>query len=258
MESPRNYRCQGIVLRRVNVGEADRIITLYTREKGKLQAIAKGARKSLSKLAGSTELFTYGRYFLASGRDLDILTQSEIKEPFPRIRTDLKRIAYATYFVELINGLIEEFEPNYELFDTLLSALYLLEGEVDPEIVGRYFELQVMSQLGYRPELDRCIRCDAEPSSEQIPFSPSLGGRVCEECGPIPEDVIYLSKETGDAMKRLLASDARTVRDVKLSDKAREELSRAMRWHVRYRLDKDLKSMDFIDSLSAPSVPPED
>lgn len=256
MESPRTYRCQSIVLRRVNVGEADRIITLYTREKGKLAAVAKGARKGLSKLSGATELFTFGKYFLASGRELDILTQAEIKEPFPTIRTDLKRIAYATYFVELINNLIEEREPNYDLFDTLLSALYLLEGGVDPEIVGRYFELQVMSMLGYRPELDRCIRCDAEPITDQVAFSPSLGGRVCPECGPIPEDVIYLSKESADAIRRLLAADARTVRDIQLKDEIKEEVGRAMRWHVRYRLDRELKSAEFIHSLSALSAPP--
>jgi DNA repair protein RecO (recombination protein O) len=239
------------VLRRINIGETDRVVTLYTREKGKLSGVAKGARKALSKLSGATELFTYGRYFLGAGRDLDVLTQAEIKESFPGLRRDLKRIAHATYMVEMINALVEEREPNYDLFDTLLSALYLIEAEIDPEIVARYFELQTMSILGYRPELDRCIRCAAEPNDEELAFSPSLGGRVCGGCGPLPDDTIYLSPEAADALKTLLASEPTALRDMRLSDEVKEVLYQAMRWYVRYRLDRELKSVEFIQALAA-------
>ncbi len=251
MESSRTYRANAIVLRRINIGETDRIVTLYTREKGKLSAVAKGARKPISRLAGATELFTYGLYFLAVGRDLDIITQAEIKESFPRIRRDLQRIAHATYLTEMVNALVEEREHNYDLFDTLLSAMYLLEGEVDPEIVSRYFELQIMSLMGYRPELYHCLRCDSSPAGPGIIFSPSLGGMVCDECGPAPEDVVYLSGESADAMRFLLSAQPSQLKDLVLPPAVKEELFRAIRWYVRYRIDREIKSSEFIQTLAA-------
>ncbi|MBI2844250.1 MAG: DNA repair protein RecO [Armatimonadetes bacterium] len=251
MEAGRTYRATAIVLRRVNIGETDRVIALYTREKGKISGIAKGARKALSKLAGASELFTYGRYFLAVGRELDIITQTEIRESFPRIRGDLKRVAHATYIAELVNALVEEHEANFELFDTLLSALYLLEGGVDPEIVARYFELQVMSLMGYRPELDRCLRCDRAPAGEGVMFSPSSGGVVCEECGPLPDDVIYLSGESATAMRRLLAAEPQALKDMQFAPAVKDELFHAIRWYVRYRTDREIKSTEFIQALAA-------
>lgn len=249
MESPRTYRAAAIVLRRINIGETDRIVTLYTREKGKLSSIAKGARRHLSKLAGATELFTYGRYFLASGRELDIITQTEVKESFPGIRKDLNRIAHATYICEMVNAFVEEREANYGIFDTLLSALYLLESEVDPEVVARYFELNLMSLMGYRPELDQCIRCDVHPAGAGIYFSPSMGGRVCKECGPLPDDAIHLNKETADAMRILLTAEPGTLRKLEFSKEVKQELFRIIHWYVRYRTDHDLKSSEFIHAL---------
>jgi DNA repair protein RecO (recombination protein O) len=251
VEAARTYRAAAIVLRRVNVGETDRIVTFYTREKGKLSAIAKGARKPISRLAGATELFTCGRYFLAVGRELDVLTQAEARESFPGIRKDLNRIAHATYLVELTGALIEEREPNYDLFDTLLSSLYLLEGGVDPEITARHFELQVMSRLGYRPEIDRCLRCDKQPTTDLVAFSPSLGGRVCEECGPLPDDVIHLGAESADAMRKLLAAEPQVLRNLSLPEAVKQDLFQALRWYLRYRMDSELKSTEFIQALSA-------
>lgn len=255
MEASRTYRANAIVLKRVNIGETDRVVTLYTREKGKLSAVAKGARRAASKLAAATEPFNYGRYFVAVGKDLDVITQAEGLHSFHTIRSDLDRIAYATYLLELTNALVEEREANYELFDTLLSALYLLENEIDPRIVARYFDLQIMSLTGYRPELDVCLRCGATPKSEGIAFSPTLGGRACDECGPLPNDVIYLSGESVGAMRLLLRADARQVAQMNISNPIKDEISEAIRWYVRYRLDRDLKSAEFIQALAAADKP---
>jgi len=251
MESPRTYRASAIILRRINIGETDRIVTLYTREKGKLSSIAKGARRHLSKLAGATELFTYGKYFLASGRDLDIITQTEVKESFPEIRKNLDRIAHAAYICEMVNIFVEEREANYGIFDTLLSALYLLESGVDPKVVARYFELNLMSMMGYRPELDQCIRCSAHPSGDGMYFSPSMGGRVCKECGPLPDDVIHLNKETADAMRILLAAEPGVLRMLEFSEEVKQELFKIIHLYIRYRTGRDLKSLEFIHILGS-------
>src|SRR5579863_4167977 len=117
------YKADAIVLHRTNLGETDKILTLLCRENGKLGAVAKGSRRPGSKLSGATELYTYSRFLLAIGKNLDIVSQCEIRESFPALRGDLALLSRATYLCELTDRLVEEREPNPEVFDMLLSAL---------------------------------------------------------------------------------------------------------------------------------------
>ena len=245
------YRANGIVLRRTNLGETDRIVTLYTREHGKLSAVAKGARRPISRLAASTELFTYARYLLATGRNLDVVTQAETRESFPSIRDDIGAIAYATYLIELVGEMSEDRAPHPDLFDTLLSSLYMIESGIDPEIVTRAFELQFMTVSGYKPHLESCGRCGASLPAEQVSFSPSFGGALCEECGPLPEDAIMVRRQTLDAMISLLTAEPTQIRDMVIPEEMRTEMANVMRWHIRYRLERELKSAGFIQALKA-------
>jgi DNA repair protein RecO (recombination protein O) len=250
VEASRTYRADGIVLRRVNIGETDRVVTLFTRSKGKIGTIAKGARKALSKLAAATEPFIYGRYMLAVGQNLDVMTQVEIRESFPDVRKDVERVGHAMYFLELVDSFLDEREPNREIFDTLLSSLYMLEGGVVPQVVARSFELKLLVLLGYGPQLSACIRCGATPKKgETLAYSPSLGGLVCRQCGPLPDDVIYLHAETVAAMRRLLAAEPAELRGMNLPSHVLKEAEQALRWHTRYRLERDLKSTEFLQSL---------
>src|SRR5579871_4481700 len=131
-----SYTAAGLVLRRINLGETDKILTLYTREHGKLSAVAKGARRAGSRLSGATELFTYSRNLLAR----------------------------ATYLCELLDRLTLERDATMseELCDLTLSALYLLKRAQDyPDGVVHAYELRLLAALGYAPVLDRCVRCGA-------------------------------------------------------------------------------------------------
>jgi DNA repair protein RecO (recombination protein O) len=245
------YRANAIVLKRLNYGETDRILTLYTREHGRLSAIAKGCRRPISRLAAATELFTFARYMLATGRSMDVVAQPETRESFPGIRSDMTRIAHATYIVEMVNETIEDREPNPDLFDSILSSLYLLEGGVDPELVTRAFELQLMDTMGYRPHLHSCARCGGALPCEPIRFSPSTGGIVCGSCGTLPDDVISIHRKTLDTMTSLLTAEASQLRDMKPSRGVMHEMANAMRWYIRYRLERELKSSEFIQALKA-------
>lgn len=251
MEAPRTYRADAIVLHRVDIGETDRIVILYTRVKGKVAAIAKGARKALSKLAAATEPFTYGRHMLAVGQNLDVMTQVEIRESFPSIRKDMQRVAYAVYFVELVDAFVEERESSHEIFDTLLSALYMLESGLAAPVVARSFELKLLELLGYAPQLEVCIRCGVVALGDELTFSPSYGGLVCGKCGPLPDDTLYLRNETVQAMKRLLAAEPSDLRKMDLSPEVIKEAAQALHRHIRYRLERDIKSMEFLQSLAA-------
>ncbi len=156
------YTATGLVLHRINLGETDKILTLYTRERGKLSAVAKGARRVTSRFSGATELFTVSRLLLATGKSLDIVTQCEIAESFPGLRADLPRLVRATYFCELLDRLTLEHDAtaSEELFDLTVSALYLLErAEAYPDSIVHSYEMRLMAALGYAPVLDHCVVC---------------------------------------------------------------------------------------------------
>ena len=245
----RNYKVNAIVLRRANVGETDKILSLYSRERGKIPVIAKGARKPISRIAGAAELLTFGKFALAMGRNLDVVTQVDVRESFPDIRRDIKKIAHATYFLELTDHLTEDHEPNPDLFDLLLSVLYVLQNGGNAEVLSRGFEIKAMDMLGYRPHLDACVRCNKSPQGRTARFSPSAGGVICSECGPLPDDVIIILRAVQTAMKRFLKSEPPDWKDLRFAKGIGAQLSNAMKWYIRYRTDRELRSAQFIQTI---------
>ncbi len=247
----RSYTAGGIVLRRIDLGEKDRILTVYTRELGKLSAVAKGSRRPGSKLSGASEPFVHSKMMLASGRDLDILTQAEVKESFPNVRADISAIAHAVYFMELADRFTEDRQPNPDLFDTVLSALYVLESGTDPELTARYFELQMLGILGYAPQFDSCLRCGRTIGRERVAFSPALGGIACRNCGTPPNDAIWVPGAAASYVRALRRVQPNLIKDMKVPAAARRDVARMLRWHIRYRLERDLKSTEFIRAIEA-------
>lgn len=245
----RTYSASAIVLRRIDLGEKDRILTILSREHGKMSAVAKGARRPGSKLGGASEPMTYSRMFLSSGRDLDVLTQAEVKESFPNAKSSITSVAYGVYMLELADRFLEDHQPNPDLFDTLLSAMYVLESGTDPEITGRYFELQLLSILGYDPHYDTCLRCNRDIAGGRMAFSPSLGGVICDQCGNPPTDVIWVSTAAASYVRALRQTQPDLLKNLKMPTGARRDLARMLKWHIRYRLERGLKSVDFLEAI---------
>lgn len=246
----RTYSASAIVLKRIDLGEKDRILTLFTREHGKLSAVAKGSRRPGSKLGGASEPFTYARMFLSTGRDLDVLTQAEIKESFPNVKREISSVAHGVYLLELVNSFVDQRQPNPDTFDTLLSAMYVLESGTDPEVTARYFELQLLAILGYEPHFEACLRCGREPGKEKVSFSPGLGGIICSDCGSAPSDAITVPAAAASYVKALRRAEPHKLKEMHIPKGARRDLARMLKWHIRYRLEHDLKSVDFIDAVS--------
>ena len=245
----RTYAASGIVLRRIDLGEKDRILTVYTRELGKVSCVAKGSRRPGSKLGGASEPFTYSKMFLSRGRDLDILTQADIKESFPNVKADVRTVAYGVYMLELVSHFVDKRQPNPDLFDTLLSSMYVLESGTDPEIATRHFELNVVSILGYEPHFDACVRCAKQIGRQKVAFSPSLGGIVCANCGVAPNDAIWVHGAAASYVRALLRAEPQTLKDMKIPKPARRDLARILKWHIRYRLERELKSAEFVEAV---------
>lgn len=249
----RSYKVTAIVLRRADVGETDKILTLFSRECGKIPAIAKGARKPISRIAGASELLTVGRYALAVGRSLDVVTQVEVGESFSGIRRDIRKAGYASYILELTDLLTTEHEPNPDLFDLLLQALYVLQTGGNGEVIARGFDLSAMALLGYKPQLDACVRCGKGSLGSEQHFSPSAGGIVCSQCGILPDDAIPISRAEIAAMRRLSNSEPPDWRRLRFARDVGERLANLMKWYIRYRTDREVRSAGFVDRLKAQS-----
>jgi len=249
MPRPRVYKTQAIVLRQRKLGEADKIVTLYTAHGGKVDAVAKGVRRIKSRLAGHLEPLTLGTYLLAEGRELDIVTQAETVEAFPGLREDLERISRGLYCAELVERLTPERSEGNPIFRLLQQTLGYLDSGINNDLAVRRFELNLLGELGYRPALVNCAVCDHRLDAIDNFWSVSAGGAVCPSCA---DDSLRLAPLSLNALKmlRLLArarfEDAARVR---ISGKLAAELESHLTDYIRYVLERDVRSARFVETL---------
>jgi len=249
-----SYSATTLVLHRSDFGEHDRIVTLYAREAGKISAIAKGSRRPSSRLSGATELFMQARVQLATGKSLDILTQCEIQQSFSGLRTDLQMLARATYFCELLDRFTGSRDAAScdELFDLTIASLSLLQQcPAYPDAAVHAYELKLLTSLGYAPVIDRCVCCGAALKSAGAGFSAALGGVVCPSDRFRAPDTVSISNEAVLIMLRLQREELGAASAISPSSKAAAELAKALRWFVRFRAERNMKTADFLDHLRA-------
>lgn len=244
------YKTEGVVLRTKNLGEADKIVTVYSLQNGKIGAIARGARRIRNRLLGPTQIFTHGRYLLFKGKNLDTLSQAEIVQSNQSMRDDLEQMAYASYITELLDLFTEEGEPQPEIFALLLNTLKL--GKAGRfNLAVRAFELRLMKHLGYEPLLDCCVECCSRPE-KQLLFSVD-GGLVCPNCRGNTKREMPLSLGTYQLMKNLLDWDYDRISILHPSANSLAELTGILRAYLDYRLPRPVKSLEFLNSLVKPA-----
>jgi len=253
MARPRVYKTEAIVLKRTSLGEADNIITFYTPNLGKLRAVAKGVRRPKSKLGGHLDLLTQSSLLLAQGQNLDVITQSQTIESFLPLKSDLWRTSCAIYVAELADQFtVEQVEnyPVYMLLETTLLWLCEARSEADAnELVLRYFELHLLSHLGYQPELYQCLSCRSPLAPERNFFSASGGGVMCPNCARKEQLVRPVSADAIKVMRFLLKNDFASASRLRVSPELTRELEQLMRAYIRYLLERDVKSAGFLDRL---------
>ena len=230
------YRAQGIVLRTMRLGEADRIVTFLTQTHGRLRAVAKGVRKSKSRFGGRLDAFTHVDLQLYRGRsDLDIVTQADILSRPRKIRSDYASFCAASAMADAVDRTAPERERNVRLFLLLRSALASLEdGAVDPPLLAYAFLAKLASMAGLHPTLRVCVDC-ASPS--RVAFSHARGGAVCESC--VERADPKASEELLDAWSLLLDRDWAELRGWGLSAVTQRDLGSLMlsfvQWHTESR-----------------------
>ena len=250
MPRPRAYKTEAIILRQRKLGEADKIITLFSPNKGKLDAVAKGVRRTKSRLAGHLEPLTYGAYMLAEGRDLDIVTQAETIDAYAPLREDLERMSRGLYCAELIDRMLPERAEAWPVFRLLKDTLHnLCESEHMDELAVRFFEAHLLDDLGYRPRLDVCAVCDKRLEPVTNYWSAAAGGVVGPEC---TNDLVQLQPMSVSGLKVMRLLERGTFAEasrVRVPGELGRELEECLGGQIRYVLEREVRSARFVDAL---------
>ena len=177
-----SFTTPAIVIRRADYGDYDRMITLFSPELGRVEAIARGCRRPKSALVNAVEPFTSGEFQLFSHRERNALEQCQISESYFELRADYDRLRHGAYWLKLLDTAILPDTPAPELFIITLRALaHLNYGELPPELTTFAFECHFMRLMGLSPRMDACVRC-GKPVTGDAHFDAELGGVLCDTC----------------------------------------------------------------------------
>jgi DNA repair protein RecO (recombination protein O) len=248
---PREHtlKVEAVVLRHSDWGEADRILGLYTREQGKLRAVAKGARKLRSRKAGHLEPFTHVSLLLARGRDLWIVTQAETIDAYLPLRDDLVRTSYAGYVIELLDRFTYEEGENRAIFSLLVETLQRISSGEEPFTALRYYEIRLLDYLGFRPQLFKCVQGEEEIRPEDQYFSAPGGGVLCPRHGKDAPEARPVSMDALRYLRHFQRSSYADARRAEIPQPVQYEMERLLNYYLTYLLERALNTPQFIREM---------
>jgi DNA repair protein RecO (recombination protein O) len=242
----RTIRVEAIVLRHMDWGEADRLIWLFTKEYGKLRAVAKGVRKARSRKAGHLEPFTRVSLLLARTKDIPLITQVETLDAFLPIHDDLLRVTGGLYLLELLDRFTYEEGANLPIYRLLNDSLARLSLAIDQDLVARYYEVRLLDYLGFRPQLFTCAQCGEEIKPENQYFSAQRGGMLCPNCGPTVNGSRPISLQALKYLRHFQRSSFKDASRAELTTSLNHELEIIMQHYLTYLLERGLNTPSFM------------
>jgi DNA repair protein RecO (recombination protein O) len=251
----RLYRTRAVVLSRRDYNDADRILTVFTPDLGKRDLIAKGIRKTTSRKAGHLELMTHASLLVAQARTWDIITEATTVESFRHLRQNLEAIGYASYACELISCFTDADDDSQPLWELLLFTLRALdegcraEGNLDPQLLLRWFDLQLLNLTGFQPQLFDCLGCD-EPLTPVVNYlSLAEGGVFCPRCGQAHGDVEAIEPDVLKILRYLQSRSWAEVQKVAVRPPILHQVETILYRYLLTVLERHLKSTDFLRKL---------
>lgn len=235
---PGLYKDEGVVLKTIKLGEADRIVTIFTRYNGKVRAVAKGVRKTKSRFGARLEPFTQVQLLIYRGRELDTITGADILAPFKGVRTDYARVTAAAAVAELVEKIMPERERALSVYDLLLGALTSVARGAENVVPA--FLVKLLSVAGFHPQLWVCSGCGGAGGLEG--FSPALGGVVCLNCWNEDDGAWRIGSDRVALLGTLLTSEFGCVSD----PAAAREVTDTLRRYAEYHLERPLKSLQLL------------
>lgn len=245
----RSFRVEAIILRHKDFGEADRLLTIFTYQMGKLAAIAKGVRKPRSRKAGHLEPFTRANLLLARGRELYIITQAEAEDDFQPIRESLVLIGYASYVIELVDRFTYEEGQNLPLYRLLRETLERISNERTIQLTLRFFEIKLLDLVGYRPHLFECASCQSEIKPQDQYFSSGMGGVVCPNCKEHNKDTAPISVSALKYLRHLQRSSFKEASRAIIAESTMREMEIILQRFLTHLLERKLNTTEFIQQV---------
>jgi DNA repair protein RecO (recombination protein O) len=245
----RLYKTEAIILHQRRVGEADRFLTIYTPGLGKLDGKAKGIRKTTSRMSGHLQPLAHCMLQLAQGHGADVVTGVETMESFQSLTSDLDRLSLGLYAAELTDRMTVDHSPSFPTFKLLLDTLRRLDSESEGWHALRYFELQLLGQSGFRPEIGACVACAKPLDPIDNYFAPVAGGAVCPSCIPGMANTRVLTLNALKLLRLLQRGPYSEVRQVRVDPDLGEEVERHLRSYLICVLERDVNSAAFIERL---------
>ncbi len=243
----RTYSSRGVVLRQYPLGEADRILSILTSDRGKVRVVAKGVRRPRGRLRGHLDLTNMIDFVAAFGRNLDIVTEAQVRDGHTAVREDLHRLSLAMYVCELADTFGEEGSPSQGLFSLVELTLDRLGSVSDPWLLTRWFEIRLMDVSGFRPQLERCVECteSLEPGDHLLDLG--AGGVLCPSCRSMGVGRKVMVTEAAMRVLRYLqrAGVAEHIRPLSLSAAVKDEVEWTLARYVRSVAERDIRSADF-------------
>ena len=241
---------EGVILRKYFLRETSYILVFFTKEYGKIKGVIKGVRNPYPQYAGDYEIFSLCRlmFYRKKKSPMDLITQCEAFETFLAIRKDIERLTYASYFIELIDIVTGDYDPNEEIYNILLTALNMTAGTSSAKRISRIFELKLMGALGMSPEMHSCAGCGKELEGETS-FSVKSGGLLCGKCRRGDPSCMKVSLGTVNFIRKIQESDMARTAGIKVSREVGRETEEVLKRFLKYHINRPVKSLGFLGEL---------
>lgn len=236
----------GMILSAAPIGEYDRRVVILTKEKGKISAFAKGARRQNSVLMGMTNPFSFGEFVLYEGRTSYNLVQANILNYFMELSTDFEGAYYGFYFMEFADYYTREYNDEKQMLKLLYQSLRALSSKkISYELIRYVFELKALVINGEYPDVFQCTCCGAKDRG--VVFSSKNRGLICEECRSKASDEIFVGKSTLYTLQYIVSSPIEKLYTFKVSDEVLGQLRKIMKQYIGMYVDKKFKSLEILE-----------
>jgi DNA repair protein RecO (recombination protein O) len=240
-------KLEGIVIRVKDYGESDKLVWIYTREKGKISCIAKGAKRPNSRLAACTQLFTYGIFVIQPSSGLSTIRQGDVINNLSSIKKDIVLTAYSAYVCELLDKVTEEKISNPYLFQLVMQVIVYIDEGIDAEILKQIYDVKMLEVLGIKPRLLSCSLCDR--TENLVGFSLKNGGMLCNTCAHQDSNIIFLRGQLVKLLMIYSVLDITNLGKINVSDQSKQILSRIIKNYYDEYSGLHLKSKKFLEQL---------
>lgn len=242
----------GIITKEVRYGEADRILTILSKDFGRISAIARRVRSNKSGLLAGTQLFCYNKFILFQGREKSLYQINEVQllESFQPLRDSLTDMAYASYFCEIANFFTSENDPDPALLSLLLNTLYLLANhkKAAPQLKA-VFLFRVLAVAGFTPELTGCHSCGAPAPPAFLSLNEGVG--LCAACGTGRKQTAALSDGLVSAIRYICSAEDNRLYAFRLSDEALDYLGELGDRYLAVQADHTFRTLDYLKQVLA-------